>query len=268
MKKILFVSLAGCLMTTSLARADVTPRQAAALFDAEADCSAAPPAAHSVTGVTDDGRAVTVEVAVLLDGVKKARARDLLAKVAGAYAPMNVDVVPVSFHRLPLKAAAAPADGRATIDGGDAIRQARAFFGGRRPEGSDLVHLLTDKDVTLPNYGSTAAGAAECAGGVQFPDKAFSVSEDPGFDAYSIDAPGVTNVVDGPAEAVAHELGHLLGGLHQYASCAEGIGPDDAASQDPSPCTVMTDVVDVASLRFGALESAVIRGYALSFADS
>jgi hypothetical protein len=30
----------------------------------------------------------------------------------------------------------------------------------------------------------------------------------------------------------------------------------------------MSDVVDLASLRFGAVESAVVRGYALRFADS
>jgi hypothetical protein len=265
MKKALLLSVAGCLATASLAQAHVLrPQRTPVVFDAEADCSAAPPAAHSVAGITDDGREVGVEVAVLLDGVKKSRARELLEKAAGAYAELGVDLVPVSFQRLRITTA----DGGAAIDGGEAIGQARAFFGGQRPQGADLVHLLTDKDITLPQYGNTPAGAAECAGGVQWPDKAFSVSEDPGFDAYSIDAPALTNVMDAPAEALAHELGHLLGGLHQYASCAEGARPEDATNRDPSPCTVMSDVVDVASLRFGTVESAVIRGYALQFADS
>lgn len=67
---------------------------------------------------------------------------------------------------------------------------------------------------------------------------------------------------------LARELGHLLGGLHQYNSCAEGVDAADATNGDPSPCTVMSDVVDLASLRFGTLESTVIRGYALSFADA
>lgn len=269
MRKILLLSVAGCLVTTSLAQADVGAERAPVVFDVEADCSAAPPAAHSVSGVTDDGHVVALEVAVLLDGVSKSRARELFTKAAAPYAAAGIDLVPVSFDRLRLGGAApAPGESRPQIDGAEAIARAKDFFGGRRPRGSDLVHLLTTKDLTLPNYGSATVGVAECAGGVQWPDKAFSASEDSGADAYSLDAPGLTKVMDSPPEIVAHELGHLLGGLHQYASCAEGAQAYDVTNRDPSPCTVMIDVVDLASLRFGTVESAVIRGYALQFADS
>ncbi|HEV2755621.1 MAG TPA: zinc-dependent metalloprotease family protein [Actinomycetota bacterium] len=265
MRRTLLVAAVASLVTGSLTQAGARIPRPPVPFDVEADCSAAPPAAHSVSGVTDDGRVVAVEVAVLLDGVKKSRARQLMAKAAGAYAGVGIDLVAVSFDKLPLTA---PPGERPSIDAADAIRQAKAFFGGERPPGSDLVHLLTTKDLTLPNYGAATAGAAECAGGVQWPDKAFSVTEDSGLDAYSLDAPGLTNVMDSSAGTVAHELGHLLGGLHQYASCAEGADAADVTNRDPSPCTIMSDVVDVASLRFGTVESAVVRGYALRFADS
>lgn len=257
------------LASGAVARANVPSPGRGPIFDIEADCSATPPAAYSASGITDDGHEVSVEVAVVLDGVKKGRARKLLAKVASAYTQPNIDIAPVSFHRLALKADETVSGERAKVDGGHAIEQTKSFFGGQRPAGADVVHLLTNKDLTLPTYGSAPAGVAECAGGVQYPDKAFSVSEDQGIDSYSIGPlQGITNVLDAPAEAVAHEIGHLLGGLHEYKSCAEGAQPEDASNRDPSACTIMSDIVDVASLRFSVLESTVIRGYALRFADS
>lgn len=241
---------------------------AARSFDIEENCSATPPAAYSASGITDDGHEVSVEVAVLLDGVKKTRARQLMAKVATAYTQPNIHLAPVSYHRLRLTPDESESGERAKVDGGRAIEQAKRFFGGQRPVGADVVHLLTSKDLTLPTYGSAPAGVAECAGGVQYPDKAFSATEDVGVDTYSLGPPGVTNVLDASAEGIAHEIGHLLGGLHEYKSCAEGVEPQDATNRDPSPCTIMSDVVDLASLRFSVLEAAVIRGYALRFADS
>ena len=54
----------------------------------------------------------------------------------------------------------------------------------------------------------------------------------------------------------------------QDANCQQGVSAEDATGRDPSPCTVMIDIVDLASLRFSVLEAAVIRGYALEFTDS
>lgn len=241
-------------------------RKNAAIFDVEVDCSATPPAAYSAS-LVDGGRAVSVDVGVFLDGISKRRARELMTKAAGPYAEVNVGLV-TAFYEPTRIEADVPASGeaRAQVDAGEAMSQVKAALGGKRPAGVDIVHVLTDKDLTLPAYGSTPVGVAECAGGVQWDDKAFSISEDRGADAYSLDAAGVTNITEGPAETIAHEIGHLLGGLHEYKSCAEGASPDDATNRDPSPCTIMSDVVDLASLRLGTLEGAVIRGYALEFA--
>lgn len=239
------------------------------IFDIEEDCSALPPAAYSIPGISDDDHTVVVDLLILLDGVKQTRARQLLTKAASAYADLNIELAPRAFRRLRLVAdASASAGGRPTIEVQRAIAAAKALVGGKRPDGVDIVHVLTNKDLTLPTYGAATMGAAECAGGIQWDDKAFSISEDPGQDEYSLDAPGLTQVMDAPAEVVAHEIGHLLGGLHQQANCVQGLDPADAAQADPSACTVMVDAVDLASLRFGVVESAVIRGYAVEFADS
>ena len=208
-------------------------------------------------------------MAVLLDGVKKTRAQDLLEAAGSAYARLNVALVATTYKRISIVADKPATDQtRPQVDAGNALSQAKAFFGGTRPDGSDVVHVFTNKDITLPSYGRTPMGVAECAGGVQYDDKAFAISEDPGADTYSIDGAGLTAIKDAPAEAVAHEIGHLLGGLHEQKSCVEGAAPEDVQNRDPSPCSVMSDVIDLASLRFGAVEAAVIRGYALRFADS
>lgn len=243
-------------------------RPSVAIFDVEdADCSATPPAAYSPSAI-DGGQEVSVEVGVFLDGISKRRARELMAKAAAPYAELDVSLVPAFYKPIRIAPdSTASGESRATVDAGTAMNQVKSILGGKRPAGVDVVHVVTAKDVTLPAYGSAPVGVAECAGGVQWDDKAFSISEDQGVDTYSIDAPGVTNVMDSPAEAIAHEIGHLLGGLHEYKSCAEGASPGDATNADPSPCTIMSDVVDLASLRFGTVEGAVVRGYALEFAD-
>ena len=250
-------------------KAGAEPRTHAGMIDLAEDCSATPPAAYSVSGVLDDGHDVSVELIVLLDGVKKSRAQKLIAKAAIPYSEINVELKVALYRRINITPdAAGSPDSRPTVDAGTAFDAARVLLGGGRPDGIDVVHILTRKDITLPNYGGAPTGAAECAGGVQWDDKAFAISEDSGKDVYSLDAPGITQVADSDAKTVAHEVGHLLGAIHQDANCQQGVSAEDATGREPSPCTVMIDVVDLASLRFSVLEAAVIRGYALEFADS
>lgn len=268
MRRPLPLVVAALLLGAPAGQGHAGTRPNAAIFDVEdADCSATPPAAYS-SSLVDGGRDVSVEVGVFLDGISKRRARELMEKAADPYGELNVSLV-AAFYKAVKIEPDAPASGetRATVDAGGALGQVRSALGGKRPAGVDVVHVLTDKDLTLPAYGSTPVGVAECAGGVQWDDKAFSISEDRGEDSYSLDAPGLTNVMNGSAEAIAHEIGHVLGGLHEYKSCAEGVSADDATNRDPSPCTIMSDVVDLASPHFGTVEGAVVRGYALQFAD-
>ncbi len=244
------------------ARANSLPR----VFDVEQDCAELVPESYSLNGVTDDGASVRLDIALLVDRVPAERARELVARAASAYSPLDVDLRVASLRRVSIKPdAAATATQRASIDGGRLLEQAKRFVGGQRPAHIDVVHVVTSKDVTLPGYGRTPIGVAECVGGVRYDDRAFSASED-GPDVYSLDAAGLSNFRDAPAKAVAHELGHLLGAHHHYKSCVEGVDPSDVTAGEPSPCTVMSDVVDVASLRFGLLEAAVVRGHALDYA--
>jgi hypothetical protein len=202
------VVLTLCLSTTAAAASRV-----GAVFDREADCSALPPAAHSVAGITDDGHLVVIVATVLLDGIKKERASALFERANTAYEPINLRLVP-TFRRVTfLPDQPATGSRRATIDTANLFAQAKDAVGGTRPEGSDLVHVLTNKDLTQGAYGNTVAGVAECAGGIQWPDKAFSASED-GPDEYSIGPPGIVRVREVPAKTIAHEIGHVLGALH------------------------------------------------------
>lgn len=46
----------------------------------------------------------------------------------------------------------------------------------------------------------------------------------------------------------------------------EGIDPDEELAGDTSPCTLMINAADLASLHFGVLNGRVVRGYALLYA--
>jgi hypothetical protein len=60
-------------------------------------------------------------------------------------------------------------------------------------------------------------------------------------------------------------MGHLMGAHHHYANCVEGNLSSDGPN-DLSPCTLMFNSVNYASLSFGTLEGAVVRGHAVSYA--
>ena len=142
------------------------------------------------------------------------------------------------------------------------IDQAKQRFGGARPAGSDLVYVLTAKDIQAG--GNTGvAGLADCIGGVRFPDRAFAVGE-----VFEEDLPigPLTFYADATAKIAAHELGHLMGGHHHYANCAEGVKSEQEVLEG-SPCTLMSNFVDFQSIHFSTANSAVVRGHAVSFAS-
>ena len=215
-------------------------------------CLEATPAAVGVLGVTDAGQRVSLDVAMLLDGVSVGEADQIMTKAAESYAPAGIDLRVVSYQTVTFTG----------TEGADIIQQAKNLFGGVRPAGSDLVYVLTSKDIT--NGGDTGlAGLADCIGGVRFAHHAFAVGEAVGIEPFAVGP--FTLEVDAHPEIAAHELGHLMGAHHHYANCVEGNLSGDAT--DLSPCSLMFNFVDFQSLNFSVVNSGVVRGHAVQYAS-
>jgi hypothetical protein len=218
------------------------------------ECLEPVPDSASVSGVTDDGATVSLETVVLLDGVRRERANEIIAKAVEAYAGVNtrlnvVDIRPVGFKG----------------DNADSlIQQAKNLYGGQRPAGSDLVYVLTSEDIQLPGLGTAVAGLADCIGGVRYPNRAFAVGEEFSELEQTMIGPFATRRFGG-ARIMAHELGHLMGAHHHYANCVEGI-PSDFDPFAPSPCTLMFNSVSFGSINFSTLNTTVVRGHAVNYA--
>ena len=217
-------------------------------------CTQAVPAAMSV-----DTTPVSLEVRVLLDGIGLDRGQAIFDRANAAYGPLGLRLAP-SFEGVSLGSDGTPEDGE---DAQGLIAQAKNHFGGQRPAGADLVYVLTAKDVSA--LGQTAvAGMADCIGGVAFADRAFAVGEDVDARIPSFDI-GLRFLADLSAKTAAHEIGHLFGGHHHYANCAEGT--PSAAEREFAPCTLMFNDLSLQALRFGALEGVTVAGHAQCYAD-
>jgi hypothetical protein len=209
------------------------------------------PVSIGIPGVTDNGQTVSLDVAVLLDGVTLTAANQIMTKAAQSYVPLKIDLHVVSYTSVSFTG----------TEGAAIIQQAKDHFGGVRPQGADLVYVLTSKDITTD--GDTGlAGLADCIGGVRFAHHAFAVGEAQGIEE-SLIGP-FRLLVDSHPEVAAHELGHLMGAHHHYANCVEGNLQGDL--DDLSPCTLMFNYIDFQSLNFGTLEGVTVRGHAFQYA--
>jgi hypothetical protein len=198
--------------------------------------------------VTDNGRKVALDVAVLLDGVPSATATKVFATVRKSYAPLAIVLRVVSYRTV-------------SFVGNDAERlidQAKRVFGGAVPAGTDAVYTITSKDIKGLNSG--VAGLADCIGGVRYRNRAFAVGEV----VRAVHVDPIVFYSEGSARIAAHEIGHLLGAQHEHANCAQGA--TDFSLADPTPCTLMSNFADVVSRDFGVLESLVVRGHAVNYA--
>lgn len=215
-------------------------------------CLEAIPAAIGISGITDSGQTVSLDVTVLLDGVSVGLGNQIMTKAAESYAPVGIDLNVVSYQTVTFTG----------TEGAALIQQAKDRFGGVRPAGSDLVYVLSSKDLTTD--GDTGlAGLADCIGGVRFAHHAFAVGEAVGIEEAAI-GPFLLEV-DAHPEIAAHELGHLMGAHHHYANCVEGLLQGEAT--DLSPCSLMFNFVDFQSLNFSQVNTAVVRGHAVQYAS-
>lgn len=234
---------------------------AEALDDPEHDCLEPVPESAGVSGVSDEGQTVKLEVLVLLDRVPKARARAVMERLGETYAPLDVEVVVTAYRRISVPGDRPRPGGKRPAAEDHALFAAmKKAVGGERPEGSDAVHLLTSKDAYYMNGGEPAyglAGVADCIGGIRYDDHAFSFSEGIGeYDELRDDMAGII---------AAHEIGHVMGAHHHYGNCGEG---SPFMQQSATPCTVMFPAfIALNAGNFGTLEGAVVRGHAVDFAS-
>lgn len=146
---------------------------------------------------------------MLADGVSQEGAEQIVAEGKNAYSPLKFNSI-ASYKNVEFTGTSASG----------LIQQAKEEFGGSRPGDSDVVYVLTSKDIE-EDGGPATAGLADCIGGVAFPSRAFAVGELMDPDRLAIGA--VLFSASLSAKVMAHEIAYLLGAHHHYANCAEGI---------------------------------------------
>lgn len=187
-----------------------------------------------------ENRPHQLNLRILLDGTTKQQAESAVVAMRKAYGTLNIDVRP-SYRRTKLEG----------TDAKDLIGQAKKVYGGRVPRGVDVVYTLTDKDIAAGFAGPNVSGLADCIGGIRFPNRAFAIGEvtRPASAIPSILPP----VPDVAGKTMAHEVAHLLGAHHHYASI-EGANGQEIA-------TLMGPTLSIIGLRFSTLEGAAVRGH-------
>lgn len=237
-------AVAACIALTAPAPASAEPIEIGHI----PECLEAVPAAVAIP----PGSPLNLDVRVLLDGVSATRGAQVFDTARQSYTPLGISLVP-SFQSVSFSGTSASG----------LISQSKALFGGARPAGIDIVYTITSKDIE--EGGNTAvAGLADCIGGVAFADSAFGVGEN--FTADEASLFGLATLAGNlTAKVAAHEIGHLMGGHHHYANCAEGLVGDPPPAE-LSPCTLMFNAVDLASLNFGTVNGLVVRGHMEAYA--
>ena len=207
-------------------------------------CTALTPAAVSL-----DTTPVDLDVRVLLDGVSAPDGAQVMDRAGELYASLGITLV-YSYEQVAF----------AGIEAAGLIAQAKAYYGGVRPAGIDLVYVLTDKGIVDSAVsGNALAGLADCIGGVKYDDRAFGVGE--AWDGEPTDLVIYELYSEKAAKTAAHEIGHLMGGHHHQANCVESL-----LNIGGSPCTLMFNFIDLQSTAFSLLNGIVVRGHGQAYA--
>lgn len=244
-------------MSAAPAVAYVPELSASGFIDREAPCSSLAtlaPDNHQVPVVGEWKTKVVLDVAVLLAGVDPDKANEIMAEVAEVYAPLGIELrwvnEAVNFEIDPPPDNSAMGTVLSTSDSRAYIQASKDHFGGARPWWADVVYTMVDGELS-----SAVAGQADCVGGIAYPESAFAVGEVDQNDPRVLRS----------AKIAGHEIAHLLAAHHHFANCAQG---DPAAIlADLTPCTLMFNDVGLISLAFSTLEGAVVRDYALEYAN-
>lgn len=209
--------------------------------------------------LADGGQTINLDVRVLLDGISLARGQQVMGLIGRTFTPLRISI------RATYEGVAFSGNDAAGL-----IQQAKNHTGGARPAGSDLVHVLTQKNLmdSVPGAPQGAespapAGAADCVGGVRYADRAYSVSEAYGAENFRMGP--VMAYFQAESKIAAHEIAHLLGGQHHLSNCVEGAA-SELEVPEVSPCTLMFPTVDAASFNLSTVNAKIVRGYTLRYA--
>ncbi|HEX2122989.1 MAG TPA: zinc-dependent metalloprotease family protein [Thermoanaerobaculia bacterium] len=227
----------------------------------ENDCLEAVPENVSLPAL-DGGQRITLSVMLLLDSTDPTVAANVMARAAESYRPLGVDLVLSKMKTVTMT----------SLVSDQIIADAKAMVGGVPPRGIDLVGVFTNKEMQPLAGGATVVGQADCIGGVRWDENSFFVVSDirdienpTTGNSGTINSLGLNLNVDATAEVMAHEIGHLMGAHHHYANCVEG-NLSSAGPSDASPCTLMFNAVNGASLNFSTVSGSVVRGHAVNHA--
>lgn len=270
MRRLLVLSTLLLALVAATSPTGVAAAPTAIVFDEEVDCDELVPAAVSPAPPPFDGRSPTVDVLLLLDGVTAQTGVDAMWEAAAAFRRAGI-VLRTHFGRVRV-----PADGRHrnrsgrlvfTASADRAMATAKAAVGGVRPAGTDVVYLLTAKDLyvrggrTGPRRNYAVAGLADCIGGIRYPHRAFAIGENA---ASGPTLGGIRIAPHLPGKIFAHEVAHLLGAHHHYANCAEAV-PGAVIDRTSDACTLMFNDAGLVSLRLSSANRAVVRGHAITY---
>jgi hypothetical protein len=223
----------------------------------EPDCGGHPDRTVAVGSATDVGTQVPVEVLVLLDRVAdRGYAEAVVEKAAGAFRPLGLALVP-HFVEADLEGDFTP----------DLFEQARSLAGQLDGRSYDAVMVATGLDVRS-KFGNDTGGPY-CIGGVRRRAEleAVAISEI-GYGQRRFPRLSRETHLRHDAIVFAHGLGHVFGARHEHGNCAEGSAPSDSSHREEGArlCTVMDQSLGWTDLRFGSLETNIIRGHALRYA--
>ncbi len=204
-------------------------------------------------GIGDYDTPVVLDVHLLLLGVTSTEADSIMAHVVDVYAPLNIGVM-WTAEVVDLGSRSGGSGGPLidTTDSQALIDASKDHLGGVRPTWADVVYTMVGSEIA-----SSVAGQADCVGGIVYPDAAFAVGEANTVDDFQTKVSG---------KIAAHEIAHLLAAHHHFANCVEG-DPSDVLT-DLTPCTLLFNDVGFISLKFSTLEGAVVRRYAVDYADN
>lgn len=248
------------LITTPVgARANNEPQDPLALgqLDTIRTCHHGVAVAPGATVATalDFNQKVRLRTLVLVDRAEPSIAPAIMRRVIEEYGRIGI-VLDVTYQPI-------------TLSGTDAeqlMKETRAQLAKARVAGFELVHVFTGARLTLD--GDPVAGEAYCIGGIREAKYygAMSISVTTYYESKRA-YPGSVNKTyfkGGPAIVAAHEIGHVLGALHQHGNCAEN-AQSALADGEATICTVMDATLVFAKLRFGRVERAVMRGFAIRY---